>query len=84
MSDAIELDWNGIWVALQELGAALKPVLHSGNIPPRWADTLSTMLDEAIPDVEERCSDDKQEMLRQWQKLVPSTKESQIPGERNV
>lgn len=50
------INWKDIWVALQELGAALRPLLDSGNVPD-WAVRLSDALDDAEPRVAARCSD---------------------------
>lgn len=39
-------DWNAIWVAMQELGAAMQPVLDSAKIPA-WARRLERAMDAA-------------------------------------
>ena len=51
--EAQSADWNDIWTALQELGAAMRPVLDSGNVPA-WAARLADAMDEAEEPVANR------------------------------
>lgn len=50
----LAVNWCAIWIAIQELGAALAPLLDAGN-PPDWAHKLDEALDEALQHVEEHC-----------------------------
>lgn len=46
-SEASEaINWNNIWVTAQELGAALRPLIESGDAP-EWAVELSNALVDA-------------------------------------
>lgn len=49
--------WNSIWVALQELGAALRPVFENGDVPD-WATALDQAKDDAIEYVEPRAMEE--------------------------
>jgi hypothetical protein len=49
-------DWNAIWVAFQELGFAMAPVMDEAE-PPSWAISLEFVMDVAIPDIEDRCAE---------------------------
>lgn len=44
--------WGDIWIAMQELGAAIAPLFELAS-PPSWAVTLRFAMDVALPDVEE-------------------------------
>jgi hypothetical protein len=50
------VNWNDIWVAVQEMGAALRPVFDLDPIP-RWALRLRAALDFADPKVERLCEE---------------------------
>ena len=45
--------WCDIWRAMQDLGAALHPLIESGNVP-EWATRLAEALDEAEEPVANR------------------------------
>ncbi len=40
-------NWNDVWAAMQELGAALRPVFDCKGAPPEWATKLGDALDQA-------------------------------------
>lgn len=49
-------DWNDIWSAMQELGAAIEPLMELAS-PPSWAISLRFVMDVALPEVEELCAE---------------------------
>lgn len=51
-----DADWNAIWAAMQELGAAMAPLMELAS-PPSWAVTMQFAMDVALPDIEERCAE---------------------------
>lgn len=51
---APEPDWNKIWATMQELGAAIAPLLEMDSLPS-WAMDLQFIIDIAVRDVEPRC-----------------------------
>jgi hypothetical protein len=51
-----EADWNGIWAAMQELGAAMAPLMELAS-PPSWAVTMQFAMDVALTDIEEHCAE---------------------------
>lgn len=54
MADEPIPDWNNIWSAMQELGAAMAPLMERPS-PPSWAISLRFVMDVALPEVEEHC-----------------------------
>lgn len=47
-------DWDGIWLALNELGASLAPFIGMRE-PPPWTVTLCSAMDAAMFVVEDEC-----------------------------
>lgn len=59
------VDWDDVWAAVQELGAALRPVFEFQGAPPEWATKLADALDEADRQVTKICQmRDQYEELR--------------------
>lgn len=52
MREIETINWNTIWVSMQELNAALRPLLASDSAPD-WATKLDNALFEANETVEE-------------------------------
>lgn len=52
MREIETINWNTIWVSMQELNAALRPLLASDGAPD-WATKLDNALFEANETVEE-------------------------------
>ena len=51
-----DADWNAVWSAMQELGAAMAPLFELTS-PPSWAVTIRFAMDVALPDIEEHCAE---------------------------
>lgn len=50
-------NWKDIWISIQELGAALAPVLNCKGAPPEWAIRLADALHEADEQCQEQIYD---------------------------
>jgi hypothetical protein len=51
-----DADWNNIWTMMNELGAAMAPLLDLAS-PPSWAITMRFAMDVALPEIEEKCAE---------------------------
>lgn len=49
-----DADYNAIWAAIQELGAAIAPLMELAS-PPSWAVSLRFVMDVAHQQVEDVC-----------------------------